>query len=710
MASLAHRSGDINTQVSRRFASSRIKRFFVALSILLFLIPILWQANRVPRIGDIDTIRVGLVVINRIEPEAFSGDLAMQAGTWWPGYTPLYIAFLSAGYRFLGDFEILMFVLTALAYLSLLVGFYCLGRSLEFSWGLSLALALLSGLYIPTALGHSWTGIRLEMAAARNLYLALFPWVLCLGLCLYRLPKGHATHWMLFGLVVGLLANLHSINGITVVGTFLVMMLIGAWRCRFQWSYILAFTLGVLPGLAKIYLDTYVPYAEITAFVVDVIQGQASRLDTTIYGDTTYANLLFYRLPNWNLPIIIYTLLTAFTGVVFWRKRKPGWRMVFGLVQFYGAALLLTLDWLVLPVALEWGRRALRHEYSLSDEMALCFLFAVNILALTLGWIFAGSAVATDFSALLVPARSLLRGGAFVYAPLIVLGVACWGNLLRESWLRALIVILVIILGFHDIARIPPLNAIPISGTNGQFLPLDVWTYAGILLLVLYPRLQGRWRTLGWGWLAGLFFQACTRLLGAPAGDTITVLVAVIVGLSFGVAVHLNNQPRQQRWIAVVGCVVLAVLLFLPTGTSSAISNILTETTTALFRNWSRQDTGSLFYSDYYIGQWMNQNTPPGSLVVAGDTFMRYWMLRPIVIGTDDYLFFNHDPQQYNLLHAEAQLLQSAYQSPSTLLRYAREHKAAYLMILRQDESFSLDNAALVYQDSRFLVYALKQG
>jgi hypothetical protein len=711
MALMQSLSTSSQPQAESRFVlTATHRRLITAAALLLFLLPVLWQANRAPRIGDIDTIRVGLLALNRAAPETFPGDIAMQTGTWWPGYTPAYIGFLSAGYQLIGDFETLMLVLTVVAYVSLLTGFYCLGHKLNLPWESSLALMLLSGLYIPTALGHSWTGIRLEMAAARNLYLALFPWLMWLGLHFYRTSPSRFQTWLFYGLLVGLAANLHSINGITIIGALLVMMLVGIVKKHFSWVATLAFALGSLPGLLKIYLDTYVTYAEITTFFTDATQGQIIRLDTTVYNDVTRLNLFFYRLPTWNIPIVIFALLTIAGLLLLWRSGdKTGWIM-FGLAQFFGAALILTMDWFVLLAAAFWIVRVLRREHTETDRLALCFLFAVNLLALLIGWVFSNLSGALSMPSLLVPARSFLRGGAFVYPALVILIVISWRDLLRQSFWRGITLLLVVILGFHDMARTPPLEAIPVAGSAGQWLPVDIWTYAGIFLLVVWPLLEKRSQIIQWGWLAVLAFQAVTRLLGAPADDSITLIIGVIVAVGMWVATSANRQSTGRRLAIGGAAAILILFMTLPLNGRSTVADIFANARSTLYRSWSRQDTWSLYYEDYFRGQWIQQNTPPASLILTGDTFARYWMQRPIVIGSDDHLFFHHAPAEYERFYRETQAQAAAYQSPEKLLQYAWQHQVDYIVVPRTSGLPSLEGVALVYEDQTSLIYALNEG
>jgi hypothetical protein len=258
-----------------------------------------------------------------------------------------------------------------------LSGFYLLGRSLDLSRFLSLLLAYLSGLYVPSALVTSWTGIGLEMASARNLYLALLPWLCLIALYLYR-QRTRLRGWGFFGLVLGGLANLHPVDGIVTICIFGILTLIAVLLRKLSWSRPLAFCICALPGLVLIYLTIYAPYSAIADFP----QGFH-------YDNLTRANVFFYRLPNFINPITLFTLLTLGTGVGWLRSRSGRfWGIAFGAAQFFGALLLLPQDWLVLLAFVLWVQGHLWRSRRLYHIVPLLSLCAVNMLALSVGLVF----------------------------------------------------------------------------------------------------------------------------------------------------------------------------------------------------------------------------------------------------------------------------------------------------------------------------------
>jgi hypothetical protein len=683
--------------------------WLVGVAIALYLIVPMWQTARAPRVGDVDMIRVGLVVYNRYARDLFAGDLAMQAGEWWPGYTPVYIGLLGAGYRIVGNFELMMFIVAGAARVSLLAGFYALGRRLGFPFLIALALALMSGLYVTSALGTAWTGVQLEMAAARNLYLALLPWIFCLALTVYRRPGQQTKHWLLLGFGLGLLANLHSINGIYLLCLLGSLMLVGVLVRRFRLLDALAFGAAALPGLALIYAHTFLYYAN---YYTDI--GAALLPDNVLgyrYADLTKANLFFYRLPNWSVPIAIYGVLTALTTPALLRSSgRRGWWIAFGLTQFFGAALLMPLDWLVLFAGAAWIRRKLQGKVFAADTLVLLTLAVMGMLSLVAGSLLSAFAESSGFSPANFLSRGFQRGGTFSYGVLIVFAaLAFWETLQRGDARSKLLFIAsaaaVFVLGFHQQAYVPVLEAIPFSEdltTWGQWLPVDPWIYLGVALLLLWHE----WPASARIGLAGmLIFLAVTRLLAAPASDVAALLMGMVLFVTH-IAWTRSHQPRLR--LAVVAGVALAVIVAAPIGAESIIGRMVKDTRRVFLRDWSRTDNQSPHSALYVVGDWIRQHTPSGSLVIANRTFLRYWMLRPLVIGDQDALFLSYNPQQYNELQAEFERLQAAYASPEALLAFSREHDADYVVVPRNEPDMSAQNGVtLVYADDHFVVYAV---
>lgn len=686
-------------------------------------------------------IRVGLVIYNREIPEQFPGDPAMQAGTWWPGYTPAYITLLRLGFRLVGDLEIFLLLLTGLAYTSLLCGFYVLGRSLGLPFGAALLLMLLSGLYQTAALGSAWTGVRLEMAAARNLYLALLPWLLRWGMTFIphaltgtiASPPQTTMAWAkagLYGFTLGLLANLHSINGIFTLAIVGGLMLIGVLLRRFRLRDVLIFGIAALPGVALVYLTTYSVYAGIVTEAVAPEQ---------VYGytDLTKANLLFYRPPNWSLPIVLYTLLTVISGGrLLWRWHAPSaqkndlWYLVFGLTQIGGALLLLTADWLILFAGGGWLLAARRGQDQTLDRWALLLLLVIAVLALPLGSTLYTLASTGIFPAAGVFSRALERGGTFAYAAVILLTVnGLWRMLApmprAERLLYLAVALAALANGMIQSYVLLPLEGIAYAPTLqhfGQLLPVDVWTYLGVGLLLIWPAVKGKFAVLRFGVAAALLVIASSRVLAAPAPDATAVLIGIWAGGVWSIAKRSNAKhntfTQEQRLtphplqlpykvLVVLAGLLLIVLLTLPIGGRSILGGLISDTPRALARNWSFTDHLSNLSLTYRTGDWLRQNTPPESVIIFGNSYLRYWARRPLAVGGEDAGFLLHDPAVYPHIAAEYERLRAAYADPVTLLAFAQDYDADYIVAPLALGLDTQQDATLVYVDDAIGIYTI---
>jgi hypothetical protein len=282
------------------------------LAFVPFIAAVTWQAARAPNMGDSDMTRIALMVLNRSGQAHFPGDIFMHDGIVWPGYIPVYLWLIGQGYQAVGDFTALMVGLTAVVYAVLLTGAYRLGRALRLPFVIALAFALLCGLYVTTAHALSWTGLQIESAAGRNIYLALLLWLAALALRLWQRGAG-PLRWGLLGLGMGLLANLHPINGGTAVALFGLMMLAGVAARRFSLGAALAYGALALPGLALAYTTTSAKF-DVPLPPAAAELAAANALFPSVYLSTARANLFIYRLPAWTPALLLYSVGLLLTG------------------------------------------------------------------------------------------------------------------------------------------------------------------------------------------------------------------------------------------------------------------------------------------------------------------------------------------------------------------------------------------------------------
>lgn len=672
-----------------------------------FIAAVTWQAARAPYVGDSDMVRVALLVLNRYDQTAFPGDIAMQGATWWPGYIPVYLWLVGQGGRIVGDFMALMVGLTAAVYAVLLTGAYWLARALRQPFVIALAFALLCGLYVTTAHALSWTGLQIESAAGRNIYLALLLWLAGLALRLWQRSVKPAS-WGLLGLVMGALANLHPINGGTAVAIFGLMMLAGVAARRFSLAAALLYGLLALPGLALAYTSTSAQfdYALTPEAAQLAVEG---KLFPSVYTSVARANLFIYRLPAWTPALTVYTLGLAVTGGALLyciRARSTAqplrlW-IAFGLLNLFGAWLILLADWLVLFGGALWIGRALRRRDDQADALALLWLAAVCALAL------AGAFILSDMlssGASTVPfalARALQRSGTYAYGAVALLAALGLRDLLartaRDRWLLVVAAAAAVVTGFHEAV----FETLP-----GTWLPFDGWIYAGVALLLAWPLLdQSGWPALRWGGTAALVAQALTRALASPIAPTLTLLTAGIVA---GAALlWLRTPPLPARPMLPLGAAALVVVVFLmPFYEQPAAAQIAQDAHRVLLRDWSRQDRWSPYHRYYAVGAWLRQNTPPGTLVMAEATELRVWSLRPQVVGGEDAHFVRDNPELRAALLALAARQDQAYQAPQRLLDFAREHGAAYAVIPLWLGVPHLPGLTPVFETPDYAVYAV---
>lgn len=696
------------SSLNKRLQSRTTQLWITAAVCAAFLLPALWQANRQPRVGDTDIIRVGLVVFNREIPEQFPGDLAMEAGTWWPGYTPAYITLLRLGFRLVGDLELLLFGLTALAYLALLTGFYRLGRRLGLPFGAALLLMVLSGLYQTTALGSAWTGVRLEMAAARNLYIGLLPWLLSWALVLVQHPRGRMA-WALYGFVLGMLANLHSINGIFLLSVIGMALLIAVLHRLSRWQILAAFGIAALPGLGVVYLSTYTVYAEVVNAIVPAGEVYG-------YADLAKANVIFYRLPNWILPIGLYGTLTAITSIRLLLREAPlrwGW-LAFGLTQWFGALLLLTADWLVLFAAGMWMIAVLGNEETPLERAAIWLMAIIALLALPVG-LLTFTLADNGLAAAGIVSRALERGGTFVYLPVILVTVSAVWRMFRtaavgERVLLSAAAAAALFNGMIQSYVLLPLEGItftPQTTQIGQFLPVDGWTYAGVLLLLSWTLYSGTLRPIRFGIVGAVCLMAITRALGAPAMDVTALLFGVGCGL--GDLWHTLNPQRATITRFAVGMMIAAVVVLLPIGSVSVIGRIWEQTPRALLRNWSREDDLLPLSATYRLGVWLRENTAPGSVVISTSSFLRYWAQRPLNIGSGDADFLAHNGAAYPQLLTEYMRLLDACADPAVLIALAQEFGGEFIVAPLALGLDAFAEVILVHTDDSIGIYTFSQ-
>jgi hypothetical protein len=432
------------------------------------------------------------------------------------------------------------------------------------------------------------------------------------------------------------------------------------------------------------------------------------------YSGLTKANLLFYRLPNWSIPIAVYGLLSLVTALLLLRNSQSPRRWIaFGLTQFLAAMLLLTIDWLVVFAAGAWILRTWHGKAINTDRLALLSLAIVGALSLVSGWLLSSWAQAGGFSAAIPLARGFERGGAFSYGIIAIFAAVAFWELLKQddSGGNALLVatgIAVFVLGLHQQAYIPVLDAIPYSVDLrkwGQWLPLDPWTYFGIFILLAWPSFRQLGKSLRFGCAGMLIFMAISRLLAAPADDVVAIIVGFVCFTGHAACSLWADLKLKIVW---VGAIVLLMVFIVPFNHQSFLEGILRNTPRVFLRDWSRQDTQSAYFPQFKVGAWIRGNTPEGSLIIGDETYLRYWMRRPMIIGDEDSIFVSYNAQQYAALEAEFNQLQVAFSSPEALLEYSRAHDADYIVVKRDQVDMStVSEVTPIYVDDYFIVYSI---
>lgn len=482
----------------------------VLVGILAFTALPMWQTLRQPRIGDADILRIGLVILNRYAAEDFPRDMAMQAGAWWAGYTPLYVQLIGAGYLLVRDLGIVFALVTWIAYGALLSGFYRLGRALGLPFGVSLLLMCLSGLYIVASHALAWTGVANEMAAPRNLYLGLFPWIIYGGLRIWRRSARPARDWLLFGGLLGLSALLHPISAGVVASALALMLAIGCGIGRLHWRGGAAFVIGALPGLLAGY---QLVEAHVGGYAGPGEEAARAAADF-MYFSIARVNVFFFRLQGWPPALLAYTLLTLLTGAYLLVSRRPEARRSqwvwasFGLAQFAALLLVFLVDWWILLVAVEWARQIYAGRETAEEHMTLVFIACVLLLALSASSVLSLLAQAQWLPAGASLARMFQRGGTFSFAGLIVLTAFLFRQRWQAypgRWLYLAAAVATFTIGLHqrEFEQIP-----------GFWLPFDHWIYPGVAVSIAWPHLHRR--RLLWlrdGALAMLAVIAVTRSL-----------------------------------------------------------------------------------------------------------------------------------------------------------------------------------------------------
>lgn len=689
------------------FEPSRSKTIIlVLLAVVVFSLLPIYKTLRQPRIGDDDVIRIGMLVLNRYSRDSFPRDIAFQAGDWWAGYTPSYLGILGIGYKLTGDLGLVFAILTAAVYLVLLTGFYRLGRAIGLPFIIALALAYMSGLYIVTGQALAWTGVGNEMATPRNLYLSAFPWMLLLATRLYQDALQKVRWWFVFGLILGISTIFHSVSGAVVISTFALMMLVGVCIRRFRWQNLLAYAVGVLPGA----FIGYKSVSQILFVIVDPNVIGSFTAPPFIYDSIARADVFFYRIPAWALPIILFTIGTVIMGGLLIRKKRAGepipnalW-ISFGLIQFAALLLILVLDWWTLLVAVEWVRRVRNNLETSSEKLAMLYLAAVNLLALTLSSAFSLLSLTTSFSNAYGVARVFQRGGTLSYAALIVFTAFILWHHLRHSSARLLFLIAAlatVVVGLQQ----GIFETIP-----GSWLPFDYWTYLGIALLLLWDRLDkdllSQVRIAATVMILSI---ALSRLLAIMPDSIVIVLLGLITFAACWLDSRFSIDPIRRRILMVASGLAVILIIFLPFSGASFFNHVQTDTGKVLRRDWSRIDPQNRYSPLYPLGNWLRENTPPDSLILTNIPELRYWSFRSQTVSTLDAAFLYADQPVYNKLFAEGQRSDAAYQSPDALTEYGQETGADYVVVRKALSlpGLNSDAASIVFETDNFVVYAL---
>lgn len=697
-------------QLYRTKIAPHFRTILLLLALICFLTPVLYQAARQPNLGDEDTLRVGLLVLNRFGARHFNGDIAMEAGEWWPYYTPAYLQMLGIGYRILDDVNLVMWFLVAIAYILLLTGFYSLGRYAGLPWPVSLIMAGLSGLYVKSASLTEWTGIRLEMANARNLYLALFPWLILLVLSLYRRQsEGKTWYWLVAGFIFGLVANLHSVTGLSVISMFTIMMIFGVVLRKLKPVNLLYFVASSVPGIMLIFLTTFSvmrpDYAEIGPVSPAIIGQSLSETSFQLTWDFTRANLFNLRFYNWNNMIAAYTLLTLAAVVLLLvsharhsLSRIP--LMLFATSQFFGLLLIMPQDWWVVFVAGTWLRRAWLRKTSQLDHYGLVILTAVNLLTLIASFIAEWFVFTDILPALDVAARSFMRGMRLAYFPMILLSASELAQVFEDNRQRmhALYVLMflgMVTIGFHETARIPVLDAQP-----GQWLLIDYWVYGAAFVLLVWNQI--RRQSIAFCLAAMILVQAFSRILGSPATDWFTLIVGIIVFITIEMLSRDFSKTAKNYAIA-ASVISLLVLVLFPFGGRSIVRQTLDDIRTVALRDWSRVDTWSGGYDDFRIGSWIRENLPSGALLVTSNTGLRYYALRPVIGGREDARFLMDNASKQLLARINNELA-AALESPGDMQAFLQRYGGDFLVL--SDQIMVPDGIArLIHSEAGWNIY-----
>lgn len=463
------------------------QRMISIVALVLFLSVALFQAARQPIIDNYDMINVSLLILNRENAAQYPNDLAMQAATWWPYYTPLYLTLISSLRAVLYNFESVYLLLTAVAYAGLLTGFYALGKALNLPFYLAVGLAALSSVFFWSSLGLSWTGAGVDMAAARNLYLAVTPHLLRWLLLIDRHKRTNIRTWVIFGAMLGALANLHSVTGLFLITVLAGLMLIGVITGQLRPLSLAALGVAVMPGLFFIFRDTLFPLEDIftLAPTFDVNWNEQMNIAAG-YANTVRADFLILRLPNWEVPILIYTLLTMITGgYLLWRRNIPtktAWA-AFGSVQFVGVLLLLPLDWFTV---LTCGLWLIYAQQNRNAQLALIFLALVGLLALPVGLLFTQLANNGLLPIGYGISRTMMRGGQYAYPALIIIFMLALQQMFntipapQKSYVL-LCATLTLLTGFMT-------SVDPAARYPQIWLPLNAVTICSVILLIGWQR------------------------------------------------------------------------------------------------------------------------------------------------------------------------------------------------------------------------------
>jgi hypothetical protein len=241
---------------------------FVLLVLLSF---VGWHAVRAinhPHVENSDQINIGAMVLKTLRPELLARDYFFKDPSVFAFYTPAFVALAAKLTQFTGSFDSALATLVPFVLLIYISGMCVLVFSMTQSVWLAAFIAMLSSVQQWTIGGTFWGVIPLPAMLPRALFLCSTPW---LTLALFRLLERPRLFSLVgFGLLVGMLGNLHPVSGFHFSQLVLMIWLIrqGNGTDRIWGALLVAGSafVGVSPTLVSFYVGTRVYTAPDVSF------------------------------------------------------------------------------------------------------------------------------------------------------------------------------------------------------------------------------------------------------------------------------------------------------------------------------------------------------------------------------------------------------------------------------------------------------------